>query len=115
MGIHQLSWKRYIAGEIPRTGNVVVGDDLIDIVLAGGYPEALTRSKWGRRQDWHLDYIEAVVQREVRDIAQIEQIHIMPKLLRVSGGTLRTACQLFRIRRASGRQPRHHSKIYRCL
>ncbi len=70
-------------GEIPRTGNVVVGDDLIDIVLAGGYPEALTRSKWGRRQDWHLDYIEAVVQRDVRDIAQIEQIHIMPKLLRV--------------------------------
>ena len=66
MGSPPAFLEKIFAGEIPRTGNVVV-DDLIDIVLAGGYPEALTRSKWGRRQDWHLDYIEAVVQRDVRD------------------------------------------------
>ena len=43
----------------------------------------MTRSEWRRRRDWHLDYIEAVVQRDVRDIARIEQLGSMPRLLRV--------------------------------
>lgn len=71
------------AGETPTCGTAVVGDDLVEIVLAGGYPEALTRSGWRRRQDWHLDYIEAIIQRDVRDIARIEQLSAMPRLLRI--------------------------------
>ncbi len=55
----------------------------MEAVLAGGYPEALTRSNWRRRRDWHLDCIEAIVQRDVRDIARIEQSASMPGLLRV--------------------------------
>ena len=70
-------------GRVPKLGDIVVGDDLIDRVLAGGYPEALTRSRWNRRQDWYLEYIEAIVQRDVRDTAQFEKIPLMPKLLRV--------------------------------
>lgn len=61
----------------------MVGDGLVETVLAGGYPEALTRSGWRRRRDWHLDYIEAIVQRDVRDIARIEHLGSMPRLLRV--------------------------------
>ena len=71
------------AGEPPVSRAPVVGDDLVETVLAGGYPEALTRSGWRRRQDWHLDYIEAIVQRDVRDMARIEQLGAMPRMLRV--------------------------------
>ena len=71
------------AGEPPVSRAPVVGDDLVETVLAGGYPEALTRSGWRRRQNWHLDYIEAIVQRDVRDMARIEQLSAMPRLLRV--------------------------------
>ncbi|MDN5851064.1 MAG: ATP-binding protein [Nitrococcus sp.] len=71
------------AGAAPKPTAIVIGNELVDLVLAGGYPEALTRRRWGRRQDWYLDYIDAIVQRDVRDIAQIEQIQQMPKLLRV--------------------------------
>ena len=70
------------AGEPPASRAPVVGDDLVESVLAGGYPEALTRSGWRRRQDWHLDYIEAIVQRDVRDMARIDQLDAMPRLLR---------------------------------
>lgn len=56
-------------GQVPNVSDVVVGADLIERVLAGGYPEALTRSRWNTRQDWYLDYIEAIVQRDVRDTA----------------------------------------------
>ena len=55
----------------------------METVLAGGYPEALTRSAWRRRQSWYLDYIEAIVQRDVRDIARIDQLNLMPRLMRV--------------------------------
>ena len=74
---------RAFAGETPISRTPIVGDDLVDAVLAGGYPEALTRSGWRRRQSWHLDYIEAILQRDIRDIARIEQLGTMPRLLRV--------------------------------
>ena len=71
------------AGKPPASRIPVVGDGLVETVLAGGYPEALARSGWRRRRDWHLDYIEAIVQRDVRDVARIEQLGSMPRLLRV--------------------------------
>ena len=71
------------AGKPPTFRTPIVGNSLVETVLAGGYPEALTRSGWRRRRDWHLDYIEAIVQRDVRDIARIEQLGSMPRLLRV--------------------------------
>ncbi|MCV0427193.1 MAG: ATP-binding protein [Roseibium sp.] len=67
----------------PTIQNAVVGQNLIEIVLAGGYPEAISRRSWGRRQDWYHGYIDAIVQRDVRDVAQIEQISIMPRLLSI--------------------------------
>ena len=74
---------RAFAGLTPAVGATIVGDDLIEIVLAGGYPEPLARRSWARRQAWQLDYIEAIMHRDVRDIAQVEQIRQMPRLLRV--------------------------------
>ncbi|MBO6675578.1 MAG: ATP-binding protein [Rhizobiales bacterium] len=68
-------------GAAPTVETTIIGDDLIEMVLAGGYPEALDRQKWARRQDWYHGYVDAIVQRDVRDIAQIEQLAIMPKLL----------------------------------
>ena len=71
------------AGEIPAFRAPPAGGSLVETVLAGGYPEALTRSGWRRRQNWHLDYVEAIVQRDVRDIARIDRLASMPRLLRV--------------------------------
>ena len=71
------------AGKPPTFRTPIVGDSLVETVLTGGYPEALIRSGWRRRRDWHLDYIDAIVQRDVRDVARIEQLGSMPRLLRV--------------------------------
>lgn len=67
----------------PAANHMVVGHDLVQTVLSGGYPEALGRKRWGRKQDWYHGYVDAIVQRDVRDVAQIEQLAIMPKLLAV--------------------------------
>jgi predicted AAA+ superfamily ATPase len=74
---------RVFAGEAPGAADPVVGPDLLDLVMAGGYPEALQRRAWARRQDWYLDYVDAVLQRDAREIASIEHIAQLQRLLRV--------------------------------
>ncbi|MDG1738672.1 MAG: ATP-binding protein [Paracoccaceae bacterium] len=74
---------RAFAGEAPSVDHVIIGDELIENVLSGGYPEALERARWSRKQDWYHGYLDAIVQRDVRDVAQIEQLAIMPKLMSV--------------------------------
>lgn len=71
------------AGRTPKIGPRIVGEELVKAVVAGGYPEALERKTWARRQAWHLDYVRAIVERDVRDLTQIERLNRMPRLLRV--------------------------------
>jgi predicted AAA+ superfamily ATPase len=71
------------AGRVPATTQAIVGPDLVAAVLAGGYPEALTRRSWARRQDWYAGYVDAIVQRDVRDVAHVDQLRQMPKLLQL--------------------------------
>ena len=70
------------SGKTPNAGEPILGKNLVELVLTGGYPEALERAGWPRRQDWHFSYLDATIQRDVRDIASVEQIASMPKLLR---------------------------------
>jgi predicted AAA+ superfamily ATPase len=74
--------ERALQGKPPQVGHVHVGNELLEIVLAGGYPEALQRSSPARRQKWFLDYVRAVIERDAREISKVEYIRQMPKLLR---------------------------------
>jgi predicted AAA+ superfamily ATPase len=71
------------AGTPPTIGKTLTGTALVEAVLTGGYPEALARKSWVRRQDWYLDYVDAVLGRDVRDIAAVDQLDRMPRLFRV--------------------------------
>ena len=70
-------------GHAPKPKDLVLGEALVTAVLTGGYPEVLLRSTWNRRRDWCLDYVRAIVERDVRDIAQIDKAQQLPRLLRV--------------------------------
>jgi predicted AAA+ superfamily ATPase len=75
--------ERILQGRAPAIGEVVVGADLVQRILAGGYPEAIERTSWARRQKWFLDYVRAVIERDAGDISHIEYIRQMPRLLRI--------------------------------
>ena len=62
---------------------MLIGDDLVQAVLIGGYPEMLRRKDPKRRQAWARDYIRAIVQRDVREIADVEKLDQMPRLLQI--------------------------------
>lgn len=70
-------------GDLPPAVNPVVGDALMARVLQGGYPEALRRTSASRRQAWLEDYVALILDRDVRDIANIDQLDRMPRLLDV--------------------------------
>lgn len=69
-------------GDIPKAKQTEVGDKLVDNVLRGGYPEAVSRSTPRRRIAWAKQYVDALIQRDVRDIAAIDKLDHLPKLLR---------------------------------
>ncbi len=70
------------AGRIPEAAVPVVGDSMVEIVVKGGYPEALARHTPRRRTAWCRQYVDAIIQRDVRDIADIEKQDQLPRFLR---------------------------------
>jgi predicted AAA+ superfamily ATPase len=60
--------------------------ELAERIVAGGYPAALARSQPHRRAAWHRDYLDAIVQRDVRDLARISALETLPRLLALAAG-----------------------------
>jgi uncharacterized protein len=56
------------------------GGELMRRVLEGGYPPALTRST-ARATQWHRQYIDRIIERDVPDIARVRGAHELGKLL----------------------------------
>jgi predicted AAA+ superfamily ATPase len=75
--------KTAFAGRLVKPGSPMIGDALVHTVLVGGYPEMLRRESPRRRQAWGRDYIKAIVQRDVRDIAEVARLDQLPMLLQV--------------------------------
>lgn len=55
--------------------------ELLDRMLRGGYPEVVERSAEDRRTAWFGSYITTLLQRDVRDLAHIEGLTAVPRLL----------------------------------
>ncbi|MBU3699708.1 MAG: ATP-binding protein [Candidatus Kapabacteria bacterium] len=58
-----------------------MGTELITRIVDGGYPAALARSAPRRRATWYRDYVETLVQRDVRDLARVTSLDAMARLL----------------------------------
>jgi predicted AAA+ superfamily ATPase len=71
------------AGKLVTPAERMIAADLMRAVLIGGYPEMLERERPERRSAWASSYIRAIVQRDVREIAAVEKLEQLPRLLRV--------------------------------
>lgn len=85
------------SGRLPKPGTPVHGSDLVDRVLRGGYPEAIARSTTKRRLAWSRQYIDAIIQRDVRDVAGIEKLDQLPRFLRALAQTAGQMCNYTRL------------------
>lgn len=57
------------------------GGSLSERILAGGYPEPLARKDAARRGAWFESYLTTVLQRDVRELANIDGLTELPRLL----------------------------------
>jgi predicted AAA+ superfamily ATPase len=58
-----------------------LGSELVQRIVAGGYPEALARRTAPRRRAWYRDLVETQIQRDVQDLSRIRSLETLPRLL----------------------------------
>lgn len=72
---------RLVAGILPASTGDRLAEALAARVAAGGFPAALARSTGRRRAAWYRDYVDTIVQRDVRDLSRIRSLDVLPRLL----------------------------------
>lgn len=56
-------------------------DSLLNLIIAGGYPDAVQRESESRRNAWLKAYLTTILERDIRDISRIEGLSEIPALL----------------------------------
>lgn len=85
------------AGQIASRKN-----DIGQKVLCGGFPEAVGRKDAERRRAWFGSYLTSILQRDVRDLAHIEGLSEMPRLLSILAARIGGHLNMADISRAIG-------------
>lgn len=80
------------AGRLPQIEHPAVGADLVRRALRGGYPEAVARPTERRRRAWARQYLQAMVQRDVKEVAGIDKLDHLPRFLRALAHTAGQMC-----------------------
>jgi predicted AAA+ superfamily ATPase len=97
--------ERFLEGVFAESLPVLQPDDAIDLngaVLAGAYPEVIKRPAGKRRDAWFAAYITALLQRDVRDLANIEGLTDMPRLLSLLAARVGSLLNMTELSRSSG-------------
>lgn len=71
------------SGKLGTAKNARVGDQLVETVMLGGFPEVISRTSERRPQDWARAYLKSVLTRDLGDIADIEKLTELPKFVRL--------------------------------
>jgi predicted AAA+ superfamily ATPase len=75
---------------------------LADLLLMGGYPAAIARLSAERRRAWYGAYVTTILERDVRDLANVESLTVMPRLLSLLAARTGTLLNFADLSRASG-------------
>jgi hypothetical protein len=86
--------------------------DLCRRIVAGGFPEALERKTADRRDVWFRSYLATLMQRDIRDLARIEGLVDLPRLLALLAARTSSLANAAEISRAAGLA---HSTLRRYL
>ncbi|MEK7466351.1 MAG: ATP-binding protein [Planctomycetota bacterium] len=78
----------FTVGRIPGSG----WPSLVERIVRGGFPDAVSRSDASRRRAWFNSYVTSILERDVRDIANIHALRELPRLFKLIAA--RSACVL---------------------
>jgi len=81
-GVKETFVDNVFAESLPaRVENTLDRAEIIRRVVAGGYPEVVSRASAARRRAWFRSYVTTILQRDVRDLANITDLTVLPRLL----------------------------------
>ena len=63
--------------DLPRLGRA----ELFERLVRGGFPELVDKSAESRRRAWFESYTTSILQRDVRDLSNVEDLSALPRLL----------------------------------
>lgn len=75
--------KMVFEGNWPPTFPPLTREDLYHRVIQGGYPKVTERKGSERRAMWFDSYLEAIIQKDIREISAIEGFESIPNLMTV--------------------------------
>lgn len=55
--------------------------DIVKMINMGGYPEILKRKSDARREKWFESYVSSILQKDIRELANIESLNEIPNVL----------------------------------
>jgi len=76
--------------------------DIAARMRVGGYPESLERSSTSRRNKWFADYMTAILQKDIRELANIEGLTEIPNVLKLIATRVGSTINMSDISRLSG-------------
>jgi hypothetical protein len=77
-------------------------EQIFEIIVGGGYPEPLQRKSFKRKTAWFDSYITTMIERDIRDLANIQDLAAIPKLLRLLASRTASLLNQSEISRSAG-------------
>lgn len=77
-------------------------NDIVKMLYLGGYPEAVKRTTAARREKWFQSYINSILQKDIRELANIEGLNEIPNVLELIAGRVGGLLNLSDIARVAG-------------
>ena len=68
-------------GKFPKRLDGWDKEAVFDLAFRGGYPEAVRLKTQKERKDWSKDYIDAIIENDMRDVANITRQHALRDLI----------------------------------
>lgn len=76
--------------------------DLFERVIRGGFPEVIGKISEARRRAWFKSYTTTILQRDVRDLSNVEDLSSLPRLLSLLAARSATLLNYAELSRSSG-------------
>ncbi len=86
--------------------------NVVKAVEMGGYPESLKRKTEARRYKWFESYISSILQKDIRELSNIEGLTQIPNILHLIGSRVGSTINMSDISRLSGVK---HSTLQRYM
>ena len=105
-------------GTWPNSGASLTREELYHQIIQGGYPQALARKEEVRRSVWFDSYLEAIIQKDIREISSIEGFESVPNLIMIlasRAANLVNAADISRILGLSQSTVRRYLTLLRAL